>query len=365
MKTKKYLILILICVVVLGGIIASSIFKNDNRILKIGIILPLTGDVASIGEYSQNGAMLAYNQLPEKTQEKIKLYFEDDQFKPVNTTTAFNKLAVVDKVNMAVCLGSTQCGSIAPIAEEKQIPLIAVASDNTIQKDKKYVFRLEIAPQEEAKRLLAYLQLKQYERIASVVEPHGGIQTGYSVLKESPYFSEREQAFESVKTGERDFRTPALKIFESKPDAVFLGLLPGNAGLFAKELKTLGFTGDFVGFNFIEGEETLTLAQGTLEGAVYTQARQPEGWFEKAYSDTYKVESGIGAAHLFDAITISGLLEVDKKIPSKEDIAQHLNTLKDFNGALGNYSSTGTHEFSLQIILKTIKDNKFAYFDGQ
>ena len=309
--------------------------------------------------------MLAYNQLPKKTQEKMKLYFEDDQFKPVNTTTAFNKLATVDKVNMAVCLGSTQCGSIAPIAEEKQIPLIAVASDNTIQKDKKYVFRLEIAPQEEGKRLLAYLQLKQYERIASVVEPHGGIQIGYAVLKESPYFSEREQAFESVKTGERDFRTPALKIFESKPDAVFLGLLPGNTGLFAKELKTLGFTGDFVSFNFIEGEETLTLAQGALEGAVYTQARQPEGWFETKYYDEYKTEPGIGAAHLYDAITISGLLGKGTKIPSKEDIAQQLNTLKDFNGALGKYRSTGTHEFSLQIILKTIKDNKFVYFDGQ
>lgn len=190
----------------------------------------------------------------------------------------------LNKVDGVLCIVSGPCNAIAPLAEEKKVPLIAVASDPKIQKDKNFVFRLEIAPSEEAKALASFVEKKSYKRIASIVAQQDGIQAGYTALSQrDPGFIQKEVAKESVTPQEKDFRTVITKLMSNNPDVIFLGLLPGMAGEFGKQARELGYTGDFIGLNFIEGEETLVSAQGKLDGIIYTQAQDPQGWFSEKY----------------------------------------------------------------------------------
>ena len=80
------------------------------------------------------------------------MVFEDDGFQPKNTVSAFNKLVNTDGADVIICFASGPCNAIAPIADQKQIPLIAVASA-PVQKDREFVVRLEISTVEEAKKL--------------------------------------------------------------------------------------------------------------------------------------------------------------------------------------------------------------------
>ena len=135
-------------------------------------------------------------------------------------------------------------------------------------------------------------------------------------------------------------------------------MLPGTAGDFSFQARAQGYRGNFVGLNFIEGEETLATAKSSLEGVIYTNAQTPEDWFLKNYEQNYKKAPGPGSAHLFDVINLMAG-QIDKGKTSPENLIDYLGALKDYHGALGTFSSTGEHEFTIPIMLKTIRNGQF------
>lgn len=366
-KKIKLFLSLLILIVLLGGIfwgLNHTIWSknlNEDGNYKVGVILPLSGELASLGESCKNSINLSYGKLSFGQQQKIKLIFEDDQFDPKNTVAAFQKLTEIDQVNLVICFTSGPCGAIAPIAEEKQIPLIAIASNPKIQENKNFIVRLEIAPSQEAKLLLTHLKEKQYQRIASIITLQDGIQAGYTEMKKDAYFQQKEIASETVAPNLKDFHSVIAKLLNSQPAVIFVGLLPGSAGDFARQAKELGYAGKYVGLNFLEGEETLIAAKGALDGIIYTNAQDPEDWFNQVYLKTYKKEKGPGAAHIYDALQLIAL-GLRRGEVTNQQMTKYLNSIRDYHGALGVFSSTATHEFTLPVILKTISQNEFSSY---
>ena len=358
-QTNKWIIgILIIAIAALGYFLFKGTNKPQAQTIKVGLILPLTGEVASLGENAKNGAKLAHDGLSKNVKQKIELKFEDDNFKPKNTVSAFNKLVENDGANIIICFTSAPCSAVAPIADRNKIPLIAVAS-TPVQKDRNFVVRLEISTTEEAKKLAQFIKVKEYSKIASIVAVQDGIKAGYESLSNYSDFAAKEVASESVKPDEKDFRTIIAKLLSKNPDLIFVGLLPGMAGEFGKQARELGYEGDFFGFNFIEGEETLVAAQGSLDGIVYTQASDPEDWFVKKYMRVFNKSIGPGSAHFYDAINLIAI-GLEKDIITSTEIYQYLNSIKNFHGALGVYSSTNSHEFTLPLVLRTIRNGKFA-----
>ena len=67
---------IFVTIVIVGGFIYYFLSKNyDSSVVKIGAVLPLTGDVASYGKDSKSGIDLAVEQA-NKNQNKYKFEFE-------------------------------------------------------------------------------------------------------------------------------------------------------------------------------------------------------------------------------------------------------------------------------------------------
>ncbi|MEI6553797.1 MAG: ABC transporter substrate-binding protein, partial [bacterium] len=222
---------------------------------KVGVILPLTGPVASMGESARNGALLAFGDSSEYSHSSI--IFEDDHFDPKTTILAYNKLKEIDKVTSIVCFASASCNAVAPLAEKDHILLMAVATDPLVQLDKQYVFRLEISPMIESQKISEYIKSKNYKSITSVVAIQSGVQAAYNGLTNDSDVNKLISTSESVGVGEKDYRTIISRLLKTKLQAIIVGLLPGDAGNFTKQARELGFGGDFIGFNFIEGEETL------------------------------------------------------------------------------------------------------------
>jgi branched-chain amino acid transport system substrate-binding protein len=368
--TEKTKIIIAIAIVFLIVVLAVVLLTNrqatsgfavvqKQEAFKVGIIAPLTGELSSLGENVRNGALLSYDDLAEEKQGKVNILFEDDHFDAKTTVSAFNKLVQIDNVNSIVCFASGPCNAVAPLAEEYKIPLIAIASDPKIPINKSFVVRLEIAPSEEAKILAQFIDRQNYSRIASVVALQDGIKAGYAELMTHQEYYLKEVFSENVNTKEKDFRTIIAKIIEKDPDVIFLGLLPGQAGEFGKQARELGYSGSFVGLNFIEGEETLTAANGTLEGLAYTNAANPTDWFSKEYELRYNKSIGPGSAHLYDSIGIISKCISEGK-SSNDEMASCLNSIKNYSGAFGTFNSTGSHELTLPVALRMIKNNSFV-----
>jgi branched-chain amino acid transport system substrate-binding protein len=356
MKIKRNLIVGII--IILGLYLGFTFHTVNPKPLKIGVILPLSGELSSIGENAKNGALLAYNDLSTSTREQVSLIFEDDKFESKSTVSAFNKLVSVDKVSAIICLTSTPCSAVAPLADTTKIPLIAVASA-PVQVAHDYVVRLELSPTQEGIALAQYIRSKAYKNMASIIAIQDGTQTAYNSLVNDGYIKNHLALSAQIGPAAKDFRSEITKILASKPDTIIIGLLPGSAGIFAKQVRQLGYDGDLLGFNFIEGEETLTAALGAAENIVYTQATDSTANFIDLYFKTYGVNPGPGSAHLHDAIKL--LAEILEKGDIRSDIIiKDLKSAHDFSGAFGIYSSVPGGEFSIPVILKTVKGGKFV-----
>ena len=68
--------------------------------ITIGVTLPLTGDIAMLGQSNKNAIEMAYQNLnTANLKYTYKLVFEDDQFSPTIGATTANKLISVDGAN--------------------------------------------------------------------------------------------------------------------------------------------------------------------------------------------------------------------------------------------------------------------------
>ncbi len=352
-KKTWFLGLFLLSVLLLIWLLGSNNVNQTKT--SVGVILPLTGPIASLGESAKNGALLAFNDS--NIERKNSIVFEDDHFDPKTTILAYNKLKEINKVNSVVCFASAPCNAIAPLAERDHIILIAIASDPLVQVNKKYVFRLEISPLVESQKIAEYIKTKNFKSISSVVAIQSGVQAAYKGLIDDSNINKLINNSESVNVGERDYRTIISGLLKTNPQAIIVGLLPGDAGNFIKQARELGFAGDFVGFNFIEGEETLKAGGEALEDTVYSQSAGGSVWFNNLYKETYTMSADSGAIHSYDALKI--LLQAQKK-GGKEDAVKYIESLKNYNGASGVFSSDSVHQFTLPVVLKTIRGGQFV-----
>ena len=87
-------------VIIIAIIIAGVYYNNtpkEEKTIKIGVIMPLTGFLANVGIDTKNAIDLAYNDL--SASKDVQLIFEDDACDSAKALTAYRKLVDMDKVN--------------------------------------------------------------------------------------------------------------------------------------------------------------------------------------------------------------------------------------------------------------------------
>src|SRR5438105_2778161 len=74
----------------------------DTRpVVKVGVLVSLSGDLATFGESYRNAIMMAQDDHP-KTKYRYQLIYEDCEYSAAKTTTAVQKLINVDKVDSII-----------------------------------------------------------------------------------------------------------------------------------------------------------------------------------------------------------------------------------------------------------------------
>jgi branched-chain amino acid transport system substrate-binding protein len=113
----------------------SGSSTTESGPVKIGLSLPLTGDLAFIGEADRNAALLALEEI--NNQQGLKhayeLVIEDDSFDAAKASSVIQKFLSVDNVDAVISIGSTAGNAIAPVAEANELPHIGMASDSVVR----------------------------------------------------------------------------------------------------------------------------------------------------------------------------------------------------------------------------------------
>ncbi len=347
----------LIFFLTLNIIFISSVSAEDQY--KIGVSLPLTGEGANVGNACKNGITLAREDLPADLKEKITVELQDDGMIPKNTVGVVTRFLNVSKVNALIALTSGCSNAVAPIAESKKTPLIAVATDPQIVKNRTYVFSNWVMPETESKLLSSHIIKQGYKKIAKISAIHD-MYIAMNKTMDEELKGKVDYAFsEEVTSDLKDFKPILIKLKSHKDiDAISVGLWMGQIGIFAKQARELGINLPLLGYEFFEDPDEQKASQGTLVGQYYVNAADAEESFLKRYNQRFPNTANFSAANCYDAVTLfANALKQGKKAE------EYLSSLKDFSGALGTYSATGDHRFTVPAAIKVITKDGYQNAD--
>ena len=131
-----------LAIVAVLALVSSAASAQDT--VKIGLILPMTGQQASTGKQI-DAAVKLYMQQKGATVagKKIEVILKDDAAVPDNTARLARELIVNDKVNVIAGFGITPTAlAVAPLATEaKVVELVMAAGTSIITERSPYIVR--------------------------------------------------------------------------------------------------------------------------------------------------------------------------------------------------------------------------------
>ena len=116
---------------------------SDKETVKIGVILPITGQVSGFGQQTWTGIQLAQKEKPEVLKKKVELILCDEKSDKTEAANCAQRL--IQKEGVIALLGSVPSSNtmaIGAVAEANHVPLVTPSSTNPlVTQGKRYVFR--------------------------------------------------------------------------------------------------------------------------------------------------------------------------------------------------------------------------------
>jgi len=288
--------------------------------LKVGIILPLTGEKAKFGEIEKKSFEMALEEITAAggiNGKKLEFVYEDDTGRPDVARSAAEKLITRDKVVMlGGGYGSSETFAIAGVAQENRLPfLVNTGSDNKITNQGwDYIFRINPPVSDYPKGLESFL--------AEVVKP----QTAVILYENTNFGSTGSKEFKEIcerlgiklvmsegyQSGGVDFKPLLVKVKQANPDLVYMISYLMDASLLMRQCAELRitpklFVGGAAGFTLPEFQKNSGKASNNIFSATlwyqtlpYPGAREYyEGFVKKFGMETeYHGAEAHAAAHV-------------------------------------------------------------------
>jgi branched-chain amino acid transport system substrate-binding protein len=361
MKTlTAILILFIVTAFVLAGCITGNVVKEEKQTVKIGLILPLTGQLSNLGESARYAALIAESQL-NNTKYNYKIIFEDNELDPKLTSTALQKLINIDKVDAVISFTSGPGNVVSPVAQENKIIHIGIGSDKNIAKGE-YNFLHWTQPEEENRVFVAELQKLGIKNIAVFSWNQQGSIAVLDDLKEKLKETDIKIVGEDISTsGEKDFKTNIMKMEKLNPDAYVMLTFPPELDIAVKQMKELDVKAPVIGIETIESTEHPEL----FEGSWFVNAADATETFARLFKEKYPDKTvQMASGNVYDAINLIATAyenagkSADK--PTTEEAASALSEIKNFNGALGTLNVGEDGIVQSIAAVKMVKDGKFV-----
>lgn len=349
-KSSVFLSIISILITLLL-IFSLGCVKKEAKEIKIGAILPLSGDGAKYGEEAKNGIDMATERINAKggiNGNKIRIIYEDDLGTATGAINGFDKLVNSEKVPIVIGpMYSSTALAVAPRAEEKKIVLFSPsASTPDLTKAGDYIFRNWPSDIFEGGEMakFAYQKLGLHKIAILTVNLDYGIGLTKVFKTEFIKLGGEIVSEDKYEQGETDFRTQLTKIKAKKPEAIYLPGYYTEIGLILKQAKELGVKVQFLSCVGFDNPKALEIAGNAAEGVIFARpAYDPESKdpkianFVKNFKDKYGIAPGTYAAHAYDALKIVAEA-ITKGGYNADSIKTALYSIKDFQGVTGKTS---------------------------
>ncbi|CCF21501.1 conserved hypothetical protein; putative exported protein; putative ABC-type branched-chain amino acid transport systems [Pseudorhizobium banfieldiae] len=265
--------------VALGAMAVLPAYAQE--VVKIGLVLPMTGPFASTGRQVEAGVK-AYMAINGDTAggKKVEVVLRDDAGTADQTRRIAQELVVNEGVSMLMGFGLTPLAmSVAPVLNQAKIPaIITSATTSAIMTQSDYFVRTSMGGPQSALPVATWAVENGLKRVVTLVTDYG---PGHDIEKGfvDQYKKEGGEIVESVRVPLQnpDFAPFLQRVRDAKPDAVFVFVPSGVGSLFMKQFVERGLadagikliaTGDVTDDDLLNGIGDA--AKGVITGHFYS-----------------------------------------------------------------------------------------------
>lgn len=320
----------------LGLITLISFIINNNTCLfaetrlRVGFINGLSGPWAAYSEAYRRGIELA------NVAERVTFVYEDDQFAPAKTVTAFNKLMLNDSIDVLLVGDDTTAQAIAPLVAKKRIPLLAWAGSAEIFRNNPFVFRLWDNVETEVDVVKDVIKNHSFKKLQTIVSVHPyASKWGHSICSGIGTLCNSIQEFA---VDPQDLALEILRAKNSAIDSFLLCLNPGLNGLFARKMRELHLNFPIIGCNMLESLVDFNAAGAAFDGVEFVSPRVSDDFRKKYLALSGNSSHLVSAAVHYDAALLLARLS-HLRGERRVEIIPELMKIKDFSGALGKFEA--------------------------
>lgn len=335
-------------------ILSVSCSTQDTNSIRIGLIVPITGDVKTFGESVRNSVMIAIDECNQKGGiggKSIKIITADDKNDPTEAANACSKL--INQNKLRYIIGSVASKSSIPLSEicqQAKVLMITPTStnprvtirDNNERKD--FIFRAcFIDPFQGTVAAKFAIENLKAKRAAILYDISNDYVKGLAeFFKESfTQMGGKITVYESYGKDDVDFSALLTKIKMDNPDILFIPDYYTKVGLIAKQTRAIGIKSVLLGGDGWDSPEMTKIAGDAINGGYFTNHYSPhdprvevQEWVSK-YEAKYGQKPDALATLGYDATLL--LLEAIRTANSEkpEDVRDALTRLTNFQTVSG------------------------------
>jgi branched-chain amino acid transport system substrate-binding protein len=244
---KKFPLILISIFSIVGLMIAEA---SSSETVKVGIVLPLTGDQAKFGEIEKNSFDLALEEINAAggiKGKKLELVMEDDSGRPEVGRSMVEKLITKDKVVMiGGGYSSSVTYAVAGVCQQNKMPFLV----NTGSADKittsgwDYIYRLNPPVSHYADAVTTLLAEKIQPKTVAILYENSqfgttGAKSFSNICEKAGYKVVLNERYEH---GGIDFKPVLIRIKQLNPDIVYMVSYIMDGSLLMKQARELKLT---------------------------------------------------------------------------------------------------------------------------
>ena len=285
--------------VIVAGIWVGLKPNQSNQTIKIGVVSPLTGGKAQVGEGLRHAILLGQQDFG-NTKKQYEFVFEDSAGESAKSASAVQKLISIDKVSALISISSQDGNITAKAAEEYGIPHISIANDSKVAHGE-YNFVHWTPLDEQAKLFIEELKRRNIKNVAIIGENNDSSIANIDAFKKYIAGTDIKIVWhENFNKGTSDFRTMITKLKESNPELIMLQAFSPALEVIAAQLKELKVATPVSSITNIGTAKDLK----PFEGVWYVSGGQPSEDFNSKFKAGSGYDSTIGAHYGYEIAQI-------------------------------------------------------------
>jgi len=369
-KVVKVVAAALVLVFVASFAAGCSSPKKDP--IKIGIVAPLSGGAAMVGDTQVKGVALAIKQINAAGGihgREVIYIAEDDEQIPAKSVSAVNKLVYNDKVDAVIgTVNSSATLANMEVTRKAGVPQITPISSNPkiTKLGNEWIFRLQASDEHQARAIVDYAINELKIKKPAVIYQSDDYGTGGKdvIVERLKELNVSPVAVEAFAPDAQDMTGQLLKIKNAGADGLFMWTMYAPAALIARQARQIGLDVQLMGGGGLTNPKLVELAGDAAYGLLNTQTFFPdkEGASPEAaaFIDAYEKEYGMlpdsNAAMSYDSMMIlAKAMEAAGPSLDKKKVRDAIAATRDYRGVTGVITIDEYGDANREILIIRVK----------